>query len=301
MLCGVLEFTMGWKGLCAIFFLLYFSHAVEGASILALFSSLSFSDHLVFRGYVSQLVKKGHSVVVMTPYPGQFTYPDTERIVELDVGQESAIYWQDFRHLLTSTDDYFTKLRSFNELSLKTAIAQLKSKQMQALLINPNIKFDLVVTEADVPLLYAVAEKYNTSHIAITTSSGKLHQYEAKGNPNHPLLYLDVNTLNNGNLTIWQKFVELYRHLQTKHEYYNYYLPLSQVAGEKILSLKRDLQEVEHDIDLLLVSANPIIAGNRPTVPAIVFSDRMHIKPGLSLTPVCTYLKLNRRLIPIYN
>ncbi|XP_061721362.1 UDP-glucosyltransferase 2-like [Cydia pomonella] len=274
---------MALKSLSAVLLLLCMSHAVLSANILALFSSLSFSDHLVFRGYVSLLAQKGHSIVLMTPYPGQFTYPDSERIVELDVGGESAVHWQEFRHLITSTDDYFSKLRQFNELSLKLAITQIKSKQMQALLINPNIKFDLVITEADVPFLYAVAEKYKALHISITTSSGKLHQHEAKGNPIHPMLYLDVNTLNNGNLSIWQKFSELYRHVKTKHEFYNYYLPLSHVAAEKVLDLKRDLQEVEYDIDLLLVAANPIVAGNRPTVPAVIYGDRMHIKPGHAL------------------
>lgn len=277
---------MGSYKLCVIILLLCLYQTVESASILALFSSLSFSDHLVFRGYVSRLVQKGHSVVLMTPYPGHFTYPEVERIVELDVSQESGEFWEEYSKLMTNVDDYYTNLKEINELSLKIAIAQLKSKQMTALFINPNIKFDLVITDADVPLLYAVADKYQAPHIAITTSSGKIHQYEAKGNPVHPILYPDVNMLNYSNLTLWQKLVEINRHIQTKLDYYNNYLPLSEVAAKKILGLKRDLQEVEYDIDMLFISANPLLIGVRPTVPAITYSDRMHIKPGLSLPQV---------------
>lgn len=282
---------MGIPRISCVFLIIYLCSAVNGANILALFSSLSFTDHLVFRGYVSRLAQKGHSVVLMTPYPGHFQYPDTEKVVELDVGVESGTYWNEYKRLSTNTHDYLPRLRALNELKLKIAIAQLKSKQMTALFINPNINFDLVVSEADVPLLYAVAEKYGAPHIALTTSNGKIYQYEAKGNPIHPVLYLDENSLNNGsNMSRWDKIIEFYRYVQTRNDYYYNYLPLSDLAAKKIFDLKRSLLEVESDIDMLFIASNPILVGSRPTVPAITFVDRMHIKPGLHLTQVPSYL-----------
>ncbi|CAH0728329.1 unnamed protein product, partial [Brenthis ino] len=266
-----------------VFLLTYFLQVVRSASILALFSSLSFSDHLVFRGYISLLAQKGHSIVVMTPYPGQFAYPEVEKIVELNVGQESGPFWEEYKNLMTYTDDCYPRMRMINELSIKLTVAQLKSKPMTALLINPNVKFDLVITEADVPVLYAVAEKYQVPHIAITASSGKIHQYESIGAPIHPILYPDVNTLNYRKLSRWQKLVEINRYFQTRHEYYNTYLPLCEVAAKKIFGLKKSLQEVEYDIDLLLVAANPLLISNRPSPPSIIYVDRMHIKPGFAL------------------
>ncbi|XP_075982592.1 UDP-glucosyltransferase 2-like [Anticarsia gemmatalis] len=274
---------MGLKINCAVFILAYFCYAVEGATILALFSSLSYTDHVVYRGYLSLLAQRGHSLIVMTPYPGNFPYPEVEQIVELDVGQVSAPFWDEYKKLMTNTDDYYPRLKAMNEFSVRLAIAQLKSKQMVALLINPNIKFDLVITEADVPILYAIAEKYQAPHISITASSGKVHQHEAKGNPIHPILYPDVNALNHGNMSHWEKIVEFYRYVQTKSEYYNNYLPLCELTARKLLGLKRPLLEVEYDIDLLFIANNPVLIGNRPTSPAVIFVDRMHIRPGLGL------------------
>ncbi|XP_026734530.1 putative UDP-glucuronosyltransferase ugt-58 [Trichoplusia ni] len=274
---------MGLMKFCAVLVLAYLSQAVEGASILALFSSLSYTDHLVFRGYVSLLAQKGHSVVVMTAYPGHFRYPEAENIIEIDVGEDSSLYWEEYRKLMTNTDDLYQRLKAINEFSVKLAIVQLKSKQMTALFINPNVIFDLVITEADVPLLYAVAEKYKAPHIAITTSSGKIHQHESKGNPIHPLLYPDVNSLSYRNSSIWDKVVEFYRNIQTRAEYYNNYLPLCELAANKILGLKRSLQQVENDIDLLFIASNPVLSGSRPSVPAVIYVDRMHIKPGLGM------------------
>lgn len=278
--------NMGSPKLSIVLLLVYFLDSVRSASILALFSSLSFSDHMVYRGYITRLAQKGHSIVVMTPYPGQIAYPESESIVELNVGSESALFWDEFKNFMVDTDDYYPRMKEINEFSVKLAVAQLKSQSVTALLINPNIKFDLVITEADVPLLYAVAEKYKVPHIAITASSGRIHQYESKGAPVHSILYPDVNTLNYRNLTLWQKLVELNRHFQTKHEYYNSYLPLSEVAANKIFTLKRPLQEIENDIDLLLVAASPVLISNRPSPPAIVYVDRMHIKPGFRLPQV---------------
>ncbi|XP_021186448.3 UDP-glycosyltransferase UGT5 [Helicoverpa armigera] len=274
---------MGLKIFCAVLILAFMCHAVKGASILALFSSLSYSDHLVYRGYVSRLAQRGHNVVVMTPYPGHFQFPEVDRIVELDVGQDSSPYWDEFKLLMTNTDDYYPRQKAINEFSVKLAIAQLKSKPMTALLINPTISFDLVITEADVPLLYAVAEKYKAPHIAITTSSGKIHQYESKGNPIHPILYPDVNSLSYGNLGHWDRISEVYRQYKSRGEYYNNYLPLCELAAKKLFGLKRSLLEVEHDIDLLFVASNPALIGNRPSAPSVVYVDRMHITPGLSL------------------
>lgn len=279
---------MWFQKIPVAFFFIFYNY-VESASILALFSSLSFSDHLVFRGYISLLAQRGHSVVVMTPYPGQFPLQEMERIVELNVGVESASFWDNYKKLMTDTDDYYYRLKEINELGLKLAIAQLKSQAMSSLFVNPNVKFDLVITEAEVPLLYAVAEKYNVPHISITTSIGKVHQYESKGTPIHPLFYPDANVLNYRNLTRWQKIVEFYRHYHTKNDYYYNYLPLCEIAAKKMFGLKRPLIEVEYDIDILLIAANPALIGNRPIVAAISFVDRMHIKPGFPLQQVNCY------------
>ncbi|CAG9789293.1 unnamed protein product [Diatraea saccharalis] len=276
---------MGFVRLYTVFLVLFLCKATNSASILAVFSSLSFADHLVFRGYISLLTQRGHSVVLMTPYPGHFQYPDVEKIVEIDVGGESAPFWNEYKDLLINTDDHYSRQREINELMLKIAIAQLRSKQMLAIWINPNIKFDLVITEADVPLLYAVAEKYAAPHISITTTTGRIHQHETKGNPIYPIFYLDVNTLYNAkNMTTWQKVVEFYRLIRTRNEYFYNYMPLCDMAAKKILGLKRDLLEVENDIDLLMIANNPILAGIRPSVPGVVYADRMHIKASV-LTP----------------
>nr|QBK47162.1 UDP-glycosyltransferase UGT34A8 [Chilo suppressalis] len=273
---------MGFIRLQSVFFVFFLLKVASSAHILVVFSSLSFADHLIFRGFVSLLTQRGHAVVLMTPYPGHFQYPDSEKIVELDVGGESAPFWEEYKELLLNTDDHFPRQRTINELMLKIAVAQLRSKPMQALFINPHIKFDLVITEADVPLLYAVAEKYSAPHIALTTTTGRIHQHEAKGNPVYPTFYLDVNTHYDAkNMTAWQKVTELYRLISTRNEYFYNYLPLCELAAKKILGLRRDLLEVEYDIDLLIIANNPALAGVRPLVPGVVHADRMHIKSGI--------------------
>jgi hypothetical protein len=285
---------MGFYRLCCVLFLIYLCEPVKSAHILALFSSLSFADHAVYRGFVTLLTQRGHSVVMMTPYPGQFQYPALENIVELDVGGESAQYWEEYKALMTNTEDYFPRRRAINEVLLKIVISQLKSKQMMALYVNSRIKFDLVVTDADVPALYAAADKYNAPHIALATSSGKIHQHESKGNPVHPILYLDVNSLNNGrNMTRWQKINEFYRFTRTRAEYYSHYLPLNELAGQKFFGLQRSLEQVEYDIDLLFIASNPILDGNRPKVPGVIHVDRMHIKPTGQLTKVGDFKRLH--------
>ncbi|XP_013170603.1 PREDICTED: UDP-glucuronosyltransferase 2C1-like [Papilio xuthus] len=273
---------MWLKSVYMVFLLIYH---VESASILALFSSLSFTDHIVYRGYISLLAQNGHSIVVMTPYPGHFQFPEVEKIVELNVGPESASLWEEYKILMTNTDDYYPRLKALNELSIKVAIAQLMSKQMTSLFMNPNVKFDLVITEADMPILYAAADKYKAPHITITAGSGKLHQYEAKGNPIHPILYPDVNTIYHRDISSWQKLFEVNRQYHSKNEYFYNFLPLCDIAAKKILGLKRSLLDVEYDIDLLFVAGNPVLIGNRPTSPATVYTDRLHIKPGLLLPP----------------
>ncbi|VVD01561.1 unnamed protein product [Leptidea sinapis] len=273
---------MAFRKICVVILLSCF-FTVQSASILALFSSLSFPDHLVFRGYISLLVQRGHSIVLMTPYPGQFTPQEMERIIELNVAPDSVPYYEEYRKLMTNTDDYYPRLQSMNDFALKLAIAQLKSKTMSSLFMNPNAKFDLVITEADIPLLYAVAEKYKTPHVSITAGSGKVHQYESKGCPIHPILYPDVNALNYRNLTRVQKIFEYYRSFQTRNEYYYNFIPKCEVAAKKLFGLNRPLQEVEYDIDILLIANNPVLMGNRPTVPAISYVDRLHIRPGFQL------------------
>lgn len=276
---------MRWLHIGAVLILSCVCH-VQCSAILALFSSLSHSDHFIFRGLATKLTQRGHNVVMMTPYPGHFSYPDAERIVEMDVGQESAAHWDEFKDLMSNTEDHYTRLKAINEFNVKLAISQLKSKQMTALFSNPNIKFDLVITEADVPVLFAVADKYKAPHIAITTSSGKIHQHEAKGNQIHPILYPDVNALNYRNLNLWQTLTEINRFIQTRYEYYNNYLPLCELAAKKILGLQRNLIEVEQDIDVLFIAANPLLVRNRPTVPSTVYTDLLQIAPGLSLPKV---------------
>ncbi|XP_041969909.1 UDP-glycosyltransferase UGT5-like [Aricia agestis] len=260
-----------------------FCSVVENASILALFPSLSFADHSVFRGYISLLAQRGHNIVLMTPYPGQFGLPEVERIVELNVGEESAPYWEEYKKLITDKDDYYPHMKAMNELNVKLVVAQLKSKAMTALLANPHVKFDLVVTDAENPILYALADKYKAPHIAITTGSGSINQFESKGVPVDPTLYPDVNSIYHRNISQWQKLVELNRHVQTRNEYYNNYLPLCEIAAKKLFAVKSDLLTLEKNIDMLFVANNPLLIGRRPSSPAVAYVDRLHVKPGFQL------------------
>lgn len=274
---------MNFKINCLVLFLINFLYNVHSASILALFSTLSYADQLVYRGYVEFLAHRGHHVVVMTPYPGLLRYPEMENIVELDVSAVSTPFYEEYKRLHSNVDDIFDDLRKINELSIKVTVAQLKSQQMTAVFINPNVQFDLVITEADMPILCAVAEKYKCPHIAITASIGKLNMFESKGSPTHPLLYKDVNTLRYGNINIIHRIEEYQRYWRFKYEYYYYFLPLCQMAAEKIVELKRDLLDVEKDIDMLFISGNQVLLGNRPISPAIVYVDNLHIKPDYNL------------------
>lgn len=269
-----------------VLLLINLCNIVQSAHILALFSTLSYADQLVYRGYVELLAQRGHNIVLMTPYPGHFRYPEIEKIVELDVHPESAKFYEEHRKIYSNIDDYFPSLRKMNDLSIRVALAQLQSQQMTAVFINPDIKFDLVITEADVPILYAAAEKYKCPHISITASSGKLNMFESKGTPNNALLYADVNTLNYGKLSFLQKIEEYHRHWRYNYEYYNQYLPRCQKGAEKVFDLKRDLTDVEEDIDILFVTGHQMLLGNRPVTPAVVYVDRLHIRPGHPLPPV---------------
>lgn len=256
----------------------------NGAKILGIFPSPSISHQIVFSPLTLALADKGHEVVIITTNPLEILPNKSAKYEQIDLHDESyncLKKYSDFQQIQTSS---FKQLDVFETLAYDISESTLSSPKMQKL-IKENRHFDLCIVEVWYIALYGVKDVYNCSLVLMSTVLGTLNNYEAFGNPTHPVLYPENNAPYAKDLDFFKRLYVTFFHV-----YQKYFLdshPMHDKLVENYLKKNiRSVNEIEKDTDLLIVNGHPLISGIRPLVPNIIHMHNLHIKPPKTLPHV---------------
>ncbi|XP_075985856.1 uncharacterized protein LOC142982985 [Anticarsia gemmatalis] len=265
----------------------------EAAKILAVFPIPSISHQVVFRPLTQELAKRGHEVVVITTDPAFPKFGAPKNLTEIDVHDISYNIW--IEKVMTASKGNKGDLARQMELMLESILlivdAQLRDKQVQDMLKNKNIKFDLVLAEACVRSALIYPYIYKTPVIQISSFGAALDNYATIGAPVHPFLYPAVTRQRLNNLTLWEKITEFYKNYQIDSSYEKMkkleYALLKKHVGEDMPSM----DELNNIVDMLFLNVHPVFEGIRPVPPSVIFMGGLHQKPDKKLpTDLKSYL-----------
>ncbi|KAF2878851.1 hypothetical protein ILUMI_27315 [Ignelater luminosus] len=241
----------------------------DGARILGIVPTPSYSHQIAFRPLWRELSLRGHQLTVLTTDP--MNDKSLTNLTEIDLHFSYELWNQRLGDLINKGHDNPLK---FIELMLNTSSAvielQLQHKDVQALIHNETQHFDLLMNEFLFPTMFAFSERFKCPTIAMTSLDAPNGVYQIVGNPTHPVVNPDVVLPFTGKLNFFERVISVLYNLVSRY-YYNSLLPKEDLVVEKYFGKGYpSLEEIPKRISMLFVNSDPIFHQIRATVPTVI-------------------------------
>ncbi|KAJ8944126.1 hypothetical protein NQ318_013309 [Aromia moschata] len=187
--------------------------------------------------------------------------------------------WREFDEGKGFLDIADTLARMMNEANE----AQLSSPEIQNLIHNESLHFDLLMVEAQLPGMMAFSWRFKCPMIGIASLDASKHYHTVLGNPNHPVINPDVNLPVNDpeELTFKERISAflygiIYEYVFMYGKVYpGTHMQFKQYFGEDLPSFDDLLQ----NISMLFVNTNPIFQNVRALHPnTVAIGGTLHLK-----------------------
>ncbi|XP_046972450.1 UDP-glycosyltransferase UGT5-like [Vanessa cardui] len=264
-----------------IIILIYLFHGSESAKILGVFPTPSISHQVVFRPVMLELAKRGHEVTVITTDPAYPKGQTPENLTEIDLHDISYDHWKLFTER-DSGQDQLEFFRFANDFLLELFVKQFKSAEIQKFLRDDR-KFDLLFIESCIRPAFVFSYIYDAPVIEFSSFSGVFTSYEKIGAATHPLIYPNAMHRRIYNLTIWEKFSELYIHYSSEKIFNEHEEMENKVLKSIIGSDMPDLHVLGEKVRMMFLNVHPLWDFNRPVPPNVLYLGGLHQKPQAKL------------------
>ncbi|KPJ00042.1 Ecdysteroid UDP-glucosyltransferase [Papilio xuthus] len=260
--------------------------SVKSANILAYFPCPSISHQVVFRPITLELIKRGHTVTVITTDP---IFPKGEapaNLTEIDLhdASYSLLLKNVPKFILGRRSDFVHQIHLLKDFIPKMIEEQMNVSEVKELLNDKSKKFDLILVEAFYLMALGITHVFKAPTVLISSFGAFIGSYEIVGAPtNPPLLYRNIFSQRLYNMTVWDKLNELYTQLNIRYA-------MTDLEIEENKALKKifgpdapTLTELKNNVQMLFVNINPIWEDNYPVPPSVVHMGGLHQKPQKEL------------------
>ncbi|KAJ8727689.1 hypothetical protein PYW07_001808 [Mythimna separata] len=272
-----------WSIFVAYIFVL---NQVEAARILAYFPTPSISHQVVFRPLTEALASRGHEVTVVTTDPAFPKGETPPNLREIDVHDISYRIWttEVMKAQNAQDDDIVAPINVMIQAMIQVFDNQLKEEEIQSLIHNKHLQFDLLLLEAYMVPLLAFSHIYKVPVIQMSSLGASYPNYKSVGASTHPLLYPGNLRRRINNLTMWEKVQEFYRNYKMQKLVRNNYDTLGNTVLRKHFGPDiPQAWELLNNIDMLFLNIHPIFEGIRPVPPNVIYLSGLHQKPTKEL------------------
>lgn len=251
------------------------------ARILGVIPTASLSHHLPFIPVWKGLLLRGHQVTLLTTNP--INDPALKNLTEIDLSYSYEIS-KKYNLIDVASDESKSSMdmiEVLGKLFNETFHYQLSHPQVQKLLEDKNIKFDVALIESQLPIPLAFGWRFNCPVIGITSMEAPPFFHSGVGNMNHPLISPNPNLVleDQEHLTfkdrlrsviynlvyeILMKYRMVPRHTTLIRQYFGNDAP--------------SVAELIQNISMLMVATNPIFQNPRAVNPNTIFiGNGLHI------------------------
>lgn len=258
----------------------------NGASILAVVPSPSYSHQVVFQPIWKELSLRGHQVTTITTDP--INDRTLTNLTEIDLHyiyeEWNELKLQMMEELKRSNWKLFLLL-----FRLMTSISDnlLHNQAVQSLIRDQNQNFDLVFVEFGAPILFAFGERFKCPVIAVISLDGTNPLHNLMGDPTHPVLYPSAGYPFIAKLNFVERFMSCMLNF-LNDMFFEYTKPeMQSVLNKHFGESSSSLDDLMERIDMAFINTDSILHPIRPLVPAVIqIGTGIHLKPQKALPKV---------------
>lgn len=165
----------------------------DSANILAVITTPSYSHQAPFQPLWRELATRGHQVTVITTDPQRNA--SVKNLREIDISHTYKIYEEHkVFHAHCGSNMSFVEIgKLLAKVFHETQEYQLSSPAIQELIKSKDVKFDLVMAEAQSPIMMSFAWRFQCPLISVSSMDAPITFHDAVGNVVHPVVNPDMN------------------------------------------------------------------------------------------------------------
>lgn len=258
-------------------------NACDGANILAIIPTPSFSHQVAFRELWKELSLRGHNVTLATTDP--INDPSLKNLTEIDMSNSYEVWSQKCNVSQEAQDGLgvWNTYEFFIKTLAEVAEDQMEKTDFQKLVKGRNtMKFDVVMVELFYPHLFIFGKIYNCPTIAMGTIGSSMIMYNSLGNYAHPMLNTDINCPFVGELSFKERLISIIFNINVWYIEHYILIPRTKQIIEKCIGNETSLRMTDllSAADLMLINENPLFKGNRALGPNTIYvGGGSHLKP----------------------
>ncbi|XP_076664397.1 UDP-glycosyltransferase UGT5-like [Andrena cerasifolii] len=249
----------------------------SGAKILAVVPFPSYSHQIVFRGFMMELARRGHELLVFTSFP--HNNRSMENYTEVDLHAITDAYREQFQYFSSTEHGVWQFVTRIIEFSETISDITLSHPVMQRLIApNSTAMFDLILIQClwhDA--LYALSNRFNAPMVGIISSNILSYQSYMFGIPLETATVPDVMLEYTDDMNIWNRMVNTYYFFGQLYMYRFIVNPIQErVVRKHFGDTVPGIEELQKNFSMLLVGTHQFLCYPRAHVPAVIYIGGCH-------------------------
>lgn len=259
------------------FLIIYIAPFAYCANILAIVPCPMYSHQVVFFNLWNQLSIRGHKVTVITTDPqrnGTLT-----NLTEIDVSW-SYKYFTNVSVDIGKTVSPWSLHSWFLDISNNMSEAQMSHHQVQRLIHEKYIRFDVLLVESLYPEYLGFAEIYRCPTILISSFEVFAHIHHKMGNIAHPVLNPNIGSPIYPPLNFKERVTNLVYSLYKLFFYYYVCYPKKQELMHRFFNTTSTINEVLDKVDMVFLNVIPVMQSPRAIGPTTINIGGLKVSSG---------------------
>ncbi|CAG9771364.1 unnamed protein product [Ceutorhynchus assimilis] len=249
------------------------SNVCNGANILGIVATPSYSHQLAYMNLWTELSSRGHKVTVLTTNP-QNNANLTE--IDLSVGYNFMKQHKIPRNVL----EFF---RFSCNTSIEVDILYFNLPQVQELINDKHSHFDVVMAETYKPEFLVFGERFNAPTILLTSYEDYYGIHRAFQNDYHSILYPDSTIPYAGELSFVQRFVNFITEWRFDAIENQCFMQRKNLI-DKYFNNTLTVEEMINKASMLFVAVSPVLLYPRPvSMRTVNIGGGITIQPSIAL------------------
>ncbi|KAF5301861.1 hypothetical protein FQR65_LT08693 [Abscondita terminalis] len=237
----------------------------ESARILAILPTPSYSHQIAFHPLWKELSLRGHQVTLITTDP-----IDDHNLVNLTQIDLKFSYdtFKKYRNDILYASFPKSIYIAFS-LLIKVCDPQLAHPDVQALIKNPNERFDVVIVQGGRWPFVVFAERFRCPLITISTMRFPNAVYNILGNPLHSTVYPDFMVI--GNPSLWGRVYSVVYDLVMNYYWRTTLMSLSQGIADKHFGTNYSkVADIIKNNSMTFINRDTVFYENMPLLPNFI-------------------------------
>ncbi|KAF5287659.1 hypothetical protein FQR65_LT12188 [Abscondita terminalis] len=266
-LVSTLSSHASMKTFVIAFIVLAIIHLGHSARILGVVATPSYSHQVWLHPLWKELSLRGHQVTVLTTNP--INDPTLTNLTEIDTSFSYRVLTDQLLEII-NTRNPIKALGMHVKVFSKVIDKQLEHPPVKQLITDPNVKFDLLITELNGLATMGFAKRFNCPYIAVSPMDGFDLPHRMVGNHIHSVLYPNPILAVEDKLNLMQRVITVVTDYVIDLVILFVQIPMDVEVVEKHFGMRFDFIDFARNVSAVLINSDPIFQKPRALNPKFV-------------------------------